>query len=51
MTLPDDTAPHWPKVDEDNLDDLRRERARLINCLAAVEEAMRDNHSVNVCTV
>ena len=48
---PLDSAPHWPHVNEDDLDDLRAERGRLINCLAAIEEAMREKHGYNVTTV
>ena len=48
---PGDTAPHWPHVNEDDLDDLRAERGRLISCLSVIEEILREKHGYNVTTV
>jgi len=43
--------PEWPAVDENNLDALRRMRSLVIGRLAAIEEAMREIHGVDVRTI
>jgi hypothetical protein len=47
----DDDTPHWPHVNEDDRDDLMAERRRLINCLTAVEEALREKHGFTTCSI
>jgi hypothetical protein len=47
----DDSAPHWPRIDENDRDDLMAERRRLINCLAAVEDALREKHGFTVDSI
>jgi hypothetical protein len=46
-----DTTPRWPNIDEDDRDDLMAERRRLINCLSAVEEALREKHGFTTCSI
>ena len=46
-----DTTPRWPNIDEDDRDDLMAERRRLINCLAAVEDALREKHGFTVDSI
>jgi len=45
------TEPEWPAVDENDLGALRVMRSRIIGRLAAIEEAMREIHGVNVRTI
>jgi hypothetical protein len=47
----DDDAPRFPHIDENDKEALRDERRRLINALAAVEEALRERHGMKVATV
>jgi hypothetical protein len=51
MTSILDTTPHWPHVNEDDRDDLMAERRRLINCLTAIEEALREKHGFTTCSI
>lgn len=46
-----DTTPRFPKVNDDDKDELLRERRRLINALAAVEEALNEKHGTHLATV
>jgi hypothetical protein len=46
-----DTTPHWPHVNEDDRDDLMAERRRLINCLSAIEDALREKHGFTTCSI
>lgn len=51
MSDPPDSWPRFPKVNEDDRDELMRERSRLIGALAAVEEALNEKHGTHFATV
>jgi hypothetical protein len=41
----------FPAVDENDRDALMYQRSLLIGCFAAIEEALREKHGSDVCTV
>jgi hypothetical protein len=51
MGVTEDITPRFPKLDEDDKAELLRERSRLINALAVVEEILNEKHGMHLCTV
>ena len=47
----DDYTPRFPKLSEEDKDELMRERSRLINALAVVEEVLNEKHGMHLATV
>ena len=49
---PDDSIrPRFPNISEDDRDELWRERGRLINALAVVEEILNEKHGAHLAAV
>jgi hypothetical protein len=47
----DSITPRFPHISEDDKDELWRERSRLINALAVVEEILNEKHGTHLATV